>query len=100
MGMFGKRSMTPDEVADAIKNAVADATNAVTLANHMQQCERDKAEMKASQLAMHQENGRRFEELETQNVKIMRFVWVATGVAIASSAGLAHIKDIIGLLHI
>lgn len=78
--------MSDDKVAEAIRNAVADATNTVTLAAHMSQCERDKAEMKATllkqdqeHLAMHVENQNRFSSLEGQVGKLQKMVWMAAG---------------------
>lgn len=82
--MWRNYGITQEQMADAIKSAttaaVADANNATTLAGHMAQCERDKADMKAEQLRMHGENSQRFKDLESQNSKIMRVVWGAAGV--------------------
>lgn len=77
-------------VQDAVKNAVADVTNQVTLSAHMVQCEKDKAELKETQKEMHRENGERFAKLEgsmdslkatidTQKDRINKLVWSAAG---------------------
>ena len=85
MSLWAK-GMSADQVASAIKNAVADATNSSTLAAHMAQCERDKAEMKAGllkqdqeRLSMHEENQTRFSGLQAQLDKIQHVVWMAAG---------------------
>ncbi|HLX18477.1 MAG TPA: hypothetical protein VKS24_25090 [Bradyrhizobium sp.] len=80
VGYFSRRQDVAALVKDAVANAVADATNAVTLAGHMAQCEKDKAELKAEQLRMHNENNIKFKLIEDQNAKIMRIVYIATGV--------------------
>src|SRR5579863_10572644 len=41
VGYFSRRQDVAALVKDAVANAVADATNAVTLAGHMAQCEKD-----------------------------------------------------------
>lgn len=90
--MFGwikkERLLTPEEVQTAIKSAVSDATLAATLAGHMAQCEKDKAEIKAERQRMHGENTRKFDAL-------FKIVWIAAGVGAAVSIGgkeiLAHI---------
>ena len=57
--MWRNHGITQEQMSEAIKAAVADANNATTLAGHMAQCERDKADMKAEQLRMHGENSQR-----------------------------------------
>lgn len=70
--------MSQDEVSAAVKAAVADATNANTLSLHMAQCERDKGEMKAQMLEMHNENKRAL-------ATIQRFIWMAAGAGVVLS---------------
>lgn len=85
MGIFS-RGASAEDVAAAVKNAVADATNSVTLAGHMAQCERDKAEVRAAFLksdqerqVMHAENTVKFAALAAQSARIMRIIWMAAG---------------------
>jgi hypothetical protein len=81
MRMFTRPEDVDAIVKDAVKNAVADATNAVTLAGHMAQCEKDKAELKAEQLRMHNENGVRFSGLERNQESLKKVVYMAVGAA-------------------
>jgi hypothetical protein len=91
--IFGRKA-DPETIKNMVASAVADATNAVTLASHMAQCEKDKAETKAEQLRMHNENRierekdrtdieSKFSKIERQNTSIMRVVYIATGVLAA-----------------
>ncbi len=72
--------MNAEQVSQAIKSAVSDATLSVTLAGHMTQCEKDKAEMKAEQARMHAENTKKFDQL-------FKVVWIAMGIGAALSIG-------------
>lgn len=75
-----QRLLTPEEVREAIQSAVKDATLAATLAGHMSQCEKDKAEMKAAQEKMHMENTKKFD-------LIFKMIWLATGIGTAMTIG-------------
>lgn len=77
--MFRRRAFSESDVTAAVKAAVADATNAASLATHMAQCELDKAairealkEQNADRVRMHAENSVRF-------AKIERMIYYATG---------------------
>ena len=96
--------MSSDEVQTAIKNAVADATNTATLAQHMAQCERDKGDAKAEQLRLHNENKEKFTSLENKQDQLVkqidrmtRYVWMAAGAAaVLSIIGKEVLAKVIG----
>lgn len=88
--MFGfhkERRLTLREVDEAVKNAVSDATLASTLANHMAQCEKDKAESKADRDRMHAENTTKFAAQDKKFDLLFKVIWIATGVGAALSIG-------------
>lgn len=78
MGFFS-RGASADDVATAVRSAVADATNSVTLAGHMAQCERDKAEMKAALLKQDQQRQQMHAETTGQFTRVNRVIWMAAG---------------------
>lgn len=78
--MWGRRRLTEADLAAAVKGAVADATTESLLKTHIDQCERDKRELREAiarqdldRERMHNENSAKFDRLN-------KMVWMAAGV--------------------
>ena len=105
MPKFLRGGMSEQDVQAVVDRAVsaakaeASVTAALTatVTAHMATCATDKAEAKAEQLRLHNENKDRFKEIETQVRALQKWIWVATGVmAVVSLIGKEIAARILG----
>jgi hypothetical protein len=86
MAWFSKH-MTQEEITATVQAAVTAATTGATLTAHMAQCEKDKAEVKADQLRMHNENAAKFDKIDKDLSRLLKVLWIAMGAGAALSVG-------------
>ena len=103
--MFGRSKVTPDQMKEAVASAVKEVTTAVTLATHIEQCKKDKDEIKeaikqkdAGQMEMHRENKAELAALRTEFSKMQKYVFLAMGGLTALAFLASHLARWIEML--